>query len=252
MKNFLICLSLAFLVGACSDNDKTDDAQPSRFDGPFVAMGNGQANAWLTVDAQGNPASLGFTLSKGALDQLPTALPATDFMLALPNEAVQKTPFKHIMIGWNPMGHEPDGIYNVPHFDTHFYMMPMNLVMQIPPYAQNPAAFDNQPAAAYLPVGYVKGPGGVPGMGAHWTDVSSPEFRGEPFTETFVYGSYDGHVTFWEPMIAMSYLKTNPTLDKAIKQPAQYEQPGFYPTRYSIQAKADGSYEVALNQFVKR
>ena len=252
MKRIAFCLSLALMVSACSKDDENTQVQPRRLSGPTVSMGSGTANAWLDQDAQGNPTSLGFTLSKGALDQLPATLPATSFMLDLPPEAVQKTPYQHIMIDWNPQGHEPAGVYNVPHFDFHFYMVPMSQVMSIPPYAVNPAGFDNKPALVYLPAGYVKIPGGVPAMGAHWSDPTSPELNGKPFTETFIFGSYDGHVTFWEPMVALSYLQTNPTLDKEIKQPAQYEKSGNYPTRFSIQAKADGAYEVALNQFVKR
>ncbi|GAC1381931.1 MAG: DUF5602 domain-containing protein [Hymenobacter sp.] len=253
MKKLLLFLSFAVAVGACSkDNTTPASPQPSRVSGPAVTMGNGTATAWLDLDAQGKPTSIGFTLSKAAFDNLPTTLPGTDYMLALPNEALQKTPFQHIMLNWNPMGHEPVGIYNVPHFDMHFYMVPMSEVMSIPPYAQNPAGFDKTPAPAYLPAGYVKNPGGVPAMGAHWTDVASPEFHGQPFTETFVYGSYNGHVTFWEPMVALSYLKSNPALDKAIPQPTQYEKPALYPTRYSIRTTAEGNQEIAMSQFVQR
>ncbi len=249
MKNLWLCASLALLLGACA---KDDASQPSTQTAPAVAMGNGKANTWVNLDAQGNPTAIGFTLSKGALDQLPATLPGTDFMLALPDAATQKTPFRHVMINWNPLGHEPAGIYDVPHFDFHFYMMPMAEVMQIPPYAVNPTGFDKVPAVAYLPAGYVRNPGGVPAMGAHWSDVSSPELHGQPFTETFVYGTYNGHVTFWEPMVALSYLRTNPTLEQDIKQPTQYETPGYYPTHFSILAKPDGSYDVSLSNFVKR
>lgn len=252
MKNIVFCLGLALLLGACSKDDTAPAAPPSRFNGPAEAVGNGQANAWLTQDAQGNPAALGFTLGKGALDQLPATLPGSMFMLALPNEALQKTPFQHIMINWNPKGHEPAGIYDVPHFDFHFYMVPMSEVMQIPPYAQNPAPFDRNPAAVYLPAGYVKNPGGVPAMGAHWSDPTSPEFSGHPFAETFVYGTYDGHVTFWEPMVALSFLQSSPAFEQDIKQPAQYEKPGYYPTHFSIKANADGGQDLVLSQFVKR
>ncbi len=252
MKNLLLYFTLAIALGACSkDHDDDPAQQPSRLTATAVPMGNGTAATWLDLDAQGNPTALGFTLSPGALDNLPATMPATTFMLALPAEALQKTPFQHVMLNWNPQGHEPAGIYDVPHFDMHFYMVPMGEVMSIPPYPQNPAAFDNVPAASYLPAGYVKNPGGVPGMGAHWSDLSSSEFHGTPFTETFIYGSYNGHVTFVEPMVTLSYLKNNPSLDKALPQPAQYEHPGVFPTRYSIHTTANGGREVSLSQFVK-
>lgn len=231
---------------------KDHDLSPERFFGPKVQMGNGTAQSWMDLDAAGTPQSIGFTLSKGSLDNLPTMAHMSDFMLELPAEAVGKTPFQFAMINWNAMGHEPPRIYDVPHFDFHFYMVPPGEVMSIPPYGTAPAKFDNLPAKDYLPAGFGKNPGGVPGMGAHWSDLSSPEFNGGSFSETFVYGSYDGHVTFWEQMVTLDYMKNNPMLDREIKLPARYEKPGYYPTRYSIQTKADGSQEVALSQFVKR
>jgi hypothetical protein len=29
-------------------------------------------------------------------------------------------------------------------------------------------------------------------MGVHWIDPKSPEFNGGKFTQTFIFGSYDG------------------------------------------------------------
>lgn len=250
MKNILLYLSLAVVVASCSKDDNNAQ-QPSRLTGPAVTMGNGKINSWVALDGQGTPTALGFTISKGAYDNLPATLPATTYMLELPAAASTKTPFNHLMINWNPQGHEPIPIYGVPHFDMHFYMVPMSEVMSILPYQVNPGPFDNKPAAAYMPASYVKNPGGVPGMGAHWIDPGSPEFHGQAFTETFIYGSYDGHVTFMEPMITLAYLKTNPALDKAIPQPAQFEKPGYYPTHYTIRTDADGNQEIGLTQLVK-
>ncbi|MDF7819962.1 DUF5602 domain-containing protein [Runella sp. MFBS21] len=249
MKALFYCLTTLLLIHACT---QPQEQQPSLITGPSIPMGSGKANAWVKLDNRGNPASLGFTLSKGAIYNLPTTAAAGEYMLALPDQATQKTPFRHIMINWNPTGHEPKGIYDVAHFDLHFYLVPMNEVMSIPTYDKAKNQFDKNPAPEYLPVGFIKNPGGVPAMGAHWSDGSSPEFKGQPFTETFVFGTYDGKVTFWEQMVAMSFLKTGPSFDKAIAQPVRYAKPGNYPTRYSIRTNADGSYEVALSQFVSR
>lgn len=242
-------LCILFLSAGCSDHSNT---QPNRFFGPSVDVGNGKAKAWVSLDAQGNPTAIGFNLSKGTYDNLPNALPGTSYMLALPDEATAKTPFQHIMVDWNPGGHEPPGIYNVPHFDFHFYTQSMAETMAIPPYELAMAKFDKLPPAGSIHADFAKGPGGVPGMGAHWSDVTSPEFRGIPFTETFVFGSYDGKVTFWEQMITLAYLKGNPTLDKAIKLPTVYEKPGYYPTRYAVRTNADGSQDISLDGLTKR
>lgn len=252
MQRILLALTAVALLAGCSSTESGNGTQPRQIFGPSVTMGNGTAKSWISLDAQGNPISVGFNLSKGALDNLPTAMPGTDYMLALPTEATTKTPYQHLMVNWNPQGHEPAGIYTVPHFDFHFYIQPMAETMAIPPYPQAAAKFDNVPAAAYLHSDFAKGPGGVPGMGAHWSDVTSPELKGAPFTETFIYGSYDGKVTFWEQMVALSYLKTSPAVDKAIKLPTKYDKSSYYPTRYSIRTNADGSQDITLDGFTMR
>jgi hypothetical protein len=56
-------------------------------------------------------------------------------------------------------------------------------------------------------------------MGAHWADLLSPEFSGSPFTKTFILGTYDGKVIFWEPMITRAYLLTQPDEFVTVRQP---------------------------------
>lgn len=245
--HFLFGLAATLLL-ACAKDDST----PARMLAPSLTIGNGKINAWSQFDAAGIPQAIGFTLSKGALDNLPPTGP-TSYMLSVPDEVSQKTPFQHIMVDWNAQGHEPPGIYDTPHFDFHFYMQPMAETMAIPPYPQAAAKFDKTPPADQIPTGFAKNPGGVPSMGAHWSDTNSPEFKGQKFTDTFVYGSYDGKVTFWEEMTTLAFIKTNPNTDLAIPLPAKYEKAGMhYPTRYGIKSLADGSYEVSFSQFVKR
>jgi len=253
MKRPILFLGLSIALLACS---KSNDSTPPRVQAPSEAMGNGKVNAWSEMDAAGVPQAIGFTFSKGALDNLPNNAAtngSTAFMLSVPDEVSQKTPFLHLMINWNALGHEPVGIYDVPHFDMHFYMQPMAETMAIPPYPQAKAKFDSNPPDGFIPAGFAKNPGGVPGMGAHWGDSSSPEFKGQKFTDTFVYGSYDGKVTFWEEMTTLAFIKANPNTDLPIPQPAKYEKTGlYYPTRYGIKSLADGSHEVSFSQFVKR
>ncbi|MGI8637700.1 MAG: hypothetical protein ACR2KZ_20055, partial [Segetibacter sp.] len=60
------------------------------------------------------------------------------------------------------------------------------------------------PTASYLPQNYFPG-APVPQMGKHFVDIASPELNGQPFTQTFIYGSYDSKVTFYEPMITLDF-----------------------------------------------
>ena len=56
--------------------------------------------------------------------------------------------------------------------------------------------------AAFAAAGYVYAPGTeVPMMGGHWVDPKAPELNGQVFTKTFLYGSYNGKMIHFEPMI---------------------------------------------------
>ena len=137
---------------------------------------------------------------------------AATLILALPQEA-KATGFDHAMLDWNPMGHEPDMVYTLPHFDFHFYTVTEAAQMAIMPTdPQYEAKLEKMPAEAFRPVGNIKLPSGVPMMGAHWVDPTSPELQPPPnnktFTRTFLYGSYDGHFIFYEPMITKVHIES--------------------------------------------
>jgi hypothetical protein len=95
----------------------------------------------------------------------------------------------------------------------------------------------------------------VPDMGNHLIDSKSPELvtQGTLFTHTFIFGAYDGHVSFYEPMITRAYLESRPDLCVPIKQPQAWQIEGYYPTTYCIRYLADDErYTVSLEEFVRR
>lgn len=232
---FTLTLVAFVLLMGCEKNE--DPGNPT-YKGPEQTLGNGKAYSWVSFAADNNPLSIGITLTKGALDNLPHG--GVALVLALPTQAVGKTPFDHIMIDYLHTGHEPPGTYDVAHFDMHFYIQSLADRKAIPPYPMAPAKFDNLPAAGYLPNNYIRLPAGVPEMGVHWANPASPELAGTgKFTETLIYGSYDGKFTFIEPMIAHEFLKSSPNLMKAIPLPTKFEKPGYYPMNYSIRQVGD-------------
>lgn len=256
-------VSAASIV-ACSSST---EPQSKVVYGPSQSLGQGTARVYVSVDGAGKPLSLGVALSEGALTALPqTPLPgggmsAANLILALPSEA-KATGFDHVMLDWNPMGHEPDMVYTLPHFDFHFYTVSEAAQMAILPTDPDYATkLDKLPAEAYRPAGNIKLPGGVPMMGAHWVDPTSPELLPPPnnktFTRTFLYGSYDGHMIFFEPMITKVHiesLKSAPgnLVTAQIKLPASYEKAGYYPTQYTLQW--DGTmkeYRISLDGLVQ-
>ena len=87
-------------------------------------------------------------------------------------------------------------------------------------------------------------------MGAHWVDKEASEFNGGTFTRTFIYGSYNGTVTFLEPMITMAYLQTRANDMVPIPAPAKYATPGYYPLAYKVAYDgAKHAYAIGLVQF---
>jgi len=71
-------------------------------------------------------------------------------------------------------------------------------------------------------------------VGRDSIDPASPELNGQPFTRTFLHGTYNGTFIFWEPLITLAFLKTKPSETHDLKLPQSYAVIGPYPLRYSI------------------
>ena len=91
-------------------------------------------------------------------------------------------------------------------------------------------------------------------MGTHWSDASAPEFNGQAFTKTFIYGSWNGTFTFYEPMFTKAFLESKPAVVQvALKLPSKYATPGFYATAYKVGYDADSKeWVIALSELVRR
>ncbi len=216
-----------------------------------VAVGNGVVRAYVESDDNKNPVSLGIAVTGNALNGLPTVQHQYDFLLPMPDSSLP-APFQHIMINWNPHGHDPVEIYGAPHFDFHFYTITNEVRSKITCAGDDQAICMKQPDPSFLPPYYAATPAGVPGMGWHWFDTRSPEFHGQPFTSTLIYGFYNGQVAFVEPMITRDFLLSHGTVDADIPLPMKVAQSGYYPTRYTMtyDSVQDVTF-VALKQFSK-
>ena len=225
--------------------------------GTTKSLGEGTARSWVTLDREGKPTAIGLTFSEKALKTAPTEIPhgqeGIDITLALPAEAAS-TAFNHIGFGWNPKGHEPEKIYDVAHFDVHFYTISPEERAKITAKGDDLAKAYKTPAPEYIPAGYILPPGtAVPGMGAHWINPQAGELNGQPFIKTFLFGNYDGRIIFYEPMITKSFFETKVNVTELIKLPQKYDKPGYYPTQYSVRYDPDKKeYTVALEGMVLR
>ena len=225
--------------------------------GEVLPFGDGTARTWVHVDGRGEPTALGVTLTEAALQGLPAEVTPgliwmVEYVLDFPE--IPLLPFDHMGVNWNPRGHSPAGIYNVPHFDFHFYTISPERRHEITARGEDLERCRRPPMAGYLPEGYIFAPESEePGMGGHWADPLSHEFHGKDFTSSFIYGTYEGDVIFWEPMITKAYLETKPEVSLPLKVPQEYAHAGFYPTDYSIRYDAGRKeYTIALEGLTLR
>jgi hypothetical protein len=253
------------LTGPELDRAGYDQAGVHRQYGAPVNVGDGLARTYVVLDAKsGNtPLELGIALDASALQGLPTG-GESSFLLPLPQKA--PAPYQLVELDWNPNGHPPAGVYTVPHFDFHFYTISLAQRNAIDPSnPQYAAQASNLPTGGYVPPFYiVPGPPpalAVPHMGLHWFNVHAPELQNmlghpelyQPFTKTFIYGSWNGQFIFYEPMITRAYLLTQPDVTTPISVPSLYPQPGYYPTAYRVTYDAQTKqYLVALTSLTWR
>ncbi|MGV3618135.1 MAG: DUF5602 domain-containing protein [Fimbriimonas sp.] len=228
--------------------------------GKAEVLGNGLVWSWAKLDIGGKPISVGITMTETALEglpgmaEMPKGVPPTmEISLDLP-KGVKGLPFDHIGVDWNPIGHPPVKIYDVPHVDVHFYTISRQVRKGITMTGEGLKRAQRRPDARFVPAGYILPPDTiVPQMGAHWISKSAGELRGNPFTTTFLYGTHNGQEAFWEPMVTNAFLKTKPDFKEAIPAPAAYPKPGYYPTSYRVQYNATRKeYTIALDGLTYR
>lgn len=245
----------AGMAGAACHNLTGDNTSSTTWGDP-VTFAGGSVRTYL-VSHDGAPAELGVAVSQATMAGLPDDGPGhggmTPLLLPLP-AGMGGMPYKLVEVDWNPHGHDPTGIYGVPHFDFHFYTISRaehDAIVPSDPQFEQKAA--NRPAAELLPPGYAAGPDAIPQMGVHWIDTAAPELNGQPFTHTLIYGSWDGRVTFVEPMITRAFLQSHTAFEAPLPVPQRVAQPGLYPTTQKIYWDAEAQeVHVALSGFAAR
>jgi len=248
-KIFLLLAAATYLVSCKKDKDNDN-----LFVGPEVQLHHGKAWSWVQLEKNGAPAQVGLTINQAALNSVPTGDNGNghghdhedNLIIPIHEKGRTNTPFKFIMLNWNRNGHEPEAIYGLPHFDMHFYMTEVSEVLNY----TDPTALDADPPADYLPANHL-GVHPLPQMGKHWIDLTSPELNGATFTETFIFGSYNSEVVFYEPMITLDFLKNTQTYERNLPIPSKFKKAGYYPTRMKV-VKQSGASHVILDGFVYR
>ena len=275
-KKIIVLGSLFFLFSCSQDNMISTDLKNNEymsftakmsahklivFKGPQVALGYGKVRSWISVDSNGHPKEIGLEITPEAFKNLTTdnnkTVPPDGETIVVPlqSKATELTPFDHIGLNWNPHGHEPAGVFDVPHFDIHFYMISAQEQLAIPAWSTGTdASFNNYPPIGYMPADYFTPPGPAtaePQMGKHWIPINLGAYL--PFSKIMIYGSYNGKFIFVEPMITLDYLLSNADFSANYSQPEHFEKAGNYPTKYNIYHDAvSGNTYITLSDFVAR
>lgn len=216
-----------------------DDVEPANtYYGPSMEIGGGTAQTLVRISDEGALLAVGVKISEDVLEGLTSEF--EHITLQYPEEADGMI-YEHFDLEWNPEGHEPPGIYDIPHFDLHFYMISEVEKMMI----TDADLAEVLPDAQFWPETYFPTPGFVPIMGKHWLSSETGEVNGEVFDQTFIYGSYNGNFIFYEPMITLDYLMEKTDEEYTIFQPDVFQRTGYYyPTTYSI------SYDEENNEYL--
>ncbi|WP_395140603.1 hypothetical protein [Armatimonas sp.] len=254
-KSFVMPLLGLVAMSGCAGSN----VFPLEFEGTSKAVGGGRALTYISLGADNKPSAIAVRLTDGAMNGLATVAPfGVEYVLDIAVAGKDAgLPFDHVGFNWNPGGHEPPGIYDVPHFDIHFYTISQAERAAIVP-GPTATATAAAPAASAMPAGYFPPPGAlanslVPNMGVHYSSPStSPELTGGTFTSTLIYGFANAKLAFVEPMITRAFFLSKTNVSGAIPVPATVAKPGYYPSRWSIKHGTDGSIDIILDQFVQR
>ncbi len=237
---FLLCLAAACAPEA--------PQQARTIEGECGEVYGGQVCTWATLDSTDQVTEFGATVPLATIEGAPADMemawpPAAQASLALPEAARAATGVQHLAINWEAHGHPP-GPYLTPHFDFHFYSIPV----------ADRIAIDctDVTKPTMIPAGYALEDMDIPGlgllvgtcvpeMGMHSlpaSELSSTEI----FNGTMVVGYYRGEPIFVEPMVSRAKLLERASFELAVPAveglPAGVRYPGSFAATYDAESDA--------------
>ncbi|MEO7299031.1 MAG: hypothetical protein ABI042_10710 [Verrucomicrobiota bacterium] len=218
-------------IGAANadSNDKFIAGESSTVNGATVST-------WARVNGGGKVIWVGLTMPVSLAENMPSpgSGPAGAFaVLNYPAVVQQTTYFNHAEIQANLHGHPTNPNYvntnrnSEPHFDIHFYNIPVAQVFPIPP-----GLFFAPVSADRLPVGYAQPePRSIPQMGRHAALFSEFTAVG-PLDATMIAGFLPdaSFMHFIEPMISSDFLLARQNFTLPVPTPAVLGRATQYPT----------------------
>jgi hypothetical protein len=250
------------------------------------ATGNvGAYTKFASSDCSGGPSAVGVEISTAALENLPgpdevsmqpppdcleeprpgCPLPYDSLWLNFTNSDLGDfSPIATLGFDWNPSGHSPPGLYDAPHIDFHFYLVPQAEIETLvagPCAGMAPDVFElaNEPfpASCFPGDNYTNLGAVAPYMGNHFLSTSAPEvaaaFSGgnglAAWNHTWIWGGYNGEITYFEPMVKRSFLLNPEDMCYPIPgMPENFALGGWRPSEYCVTV-VEGGVRVELRSF---
>jgi len=235
------------------------DASDQIVAGTSIEIAGGVASTWARVNAHGDVIWVGLTIPLAMVENQPEpgdgpagAIAVLDY----PAVVKQTTYFNHAEIHSSDHGHPANPAYTnparylAPHFDFHFYGIPVEQVATIPflpPFPPLPKVSPDR-----LPAGWSQPEFSVAQMGRHAAPLSEFTAVG-PFDSVMIAGFLPdaSAMHFIEPMAARSFLLQRKTFTLPVPRPAVLGRATRYPTecvaRYDRDADA---YDIIFKEFV--
>ncbi len=257
-KHFAAGLVAGLFIMGCG-SDGTGSGGSSIVNGDSGTMGESQIQTWAELDDAGAVIRMGVTAGATGIDNLTGE---GHLVLAFPDPVQSQTFFNHMGFDFRDQGHGPPP-YLFPHFDLHFYGVPVASVLEVDCVDQPlPEGLEaGVPAMGletvpdwYMIPGTALDPEGScePAMGVHALDVRSPELQEEPemFTRTLIVGYHNAEITFIEPMVTQAHLAERSEWTWNVPRPTVLGRSVLWPATFevSFDAAAD-TYTLEFSGF---
>ncbi|MEY3433562.1 MAG: hypothetical protein RL131_1498, partial [Bacteroidota bacterium] len=156
-QTFLLLFSAAALLTSCekdalvpekkdltlemeSSMNSMNNTQGITYYGEYVTMGEGLARTYVKSTRDGRPIAVGIEFNHDAMmgydmhsgHDMGTMEGEGDehehesgntFLIPFPTNMMVNMPYSHVSVDWAAMGHGPEMVYDIPHFDVHFYIV---------------------------------------------------------------------------------------------------------------------------------
>jgi hypothetical protein len=245
-------LAVTFMQASTSAEDGADKF----IFGDTATIAGGTAATWARVNGAGKVIWVGLTFPLSMVENMPPRGSGPAGAIAVLNfpAVVQATTyFNHVEIHSNRMGHPAAGEdlhrYEAPHFDFHFYNIPVADVWPIPA-----GIFTSQVPAERLPAGYGQPePRSVPQMGRHCQtleELAATEEDHWLYTMTAGFMPDASYMHFIEPMVTRELLLTRQNFSLPVPTPAVLGLATRYPSECEVHYDEDSdAYHIVFRGF---